>query len=363
MKKYKYLSLILVFVIIAVLTEAQVAKAADKQLAATDTSDSGEERLKLVYFNSSMTSVWIQNIFKALEYLGEQYNFEVVSCDADSNQETQLSQIDTMLMDGIDGAAIMICDEGAASAVAEKFEDAGVPLIAESLTLRDADGKLVVPAVELDARACGQKCGEWIVDNCSEYGFDISDLSKVGILCATETTFVQTTERSNGFIDGVKAKLPAFDEKNIYIADAAAEATTKDQAEAAFKQTSAILAAHPEIEYWLMFASVDDYGIGALRAVENAGAEEKTIITSVGGERVIDEWAQNPDCCWRATAYFDALDCAKLVVEGLLQNIREDVPIEEIFADTKEDGEKYGCAKFSGEMCTADNYKDFIVEY
>lgn len=63
---------------------------------------SSEEKLVFEYFNTSMTVEWIQHIDEALRELGEENNFEVLNGDASRDINTQLSQVDTAINQGID---------------------------------------------------------------------------------------------------------------------------------------------------------------------------------------------------------------------------------------------------------------------
>ena len=105
--------------------------------------------------------------------------------------------------------------------------------------------------------------------------------------------------------------------------------------------------------------SVDSYAMGACRAVEAAGLEEKTILVSAGGELAIKEWANESGACWRATCYYDAMDFAEKMVEGMLSVCRDGETTKDIYSDFKEGGDEYAAVKISGNMCTAENYQDF----
>lgn len=97
---------------------------------------SSEEKLVFEYFNTSMTVEWIQHIDEALRELGEENNFEVLNGDASRDINTQLSQVDTAINQGIDGAFLFVVDEGSATAVVDKFSNAGIPVIGETLKLK-----------------------------------------------------------------------------------------------------------------------------------------------------------------------------------------------------------------------------------
>ena len=300
-------------------------------------------------------------IEEALKELGETYNFELLTSDANYDINTQLSQIDTAITQGIDGAFLFIVDEGSATAAVDKFNAAGIPVIGETLKLQDGNGNNVAPYVELDAEAVGGECGTWIAENWEDCGIEISDWSKVGVISNTQTTRQSDLARSTGFENALKEGLPEIPEENYLIADNAAEANNND-AENSYNQVSAVLAAHPEIETWFVIGTVDNYAMGACRAIEAAGLEDQTILVSCGGEYAVREWAEGTGACWRAACYYEAMDFAVEMVDGMLEIVRDGVPATDIYADSREEGQEYAAVGITGNMITPDNYTEYVSQ-
>ena len=320
---------------------------------------SGDENLVFEYFATSMTVEWIQQIEAALKELGAEKGFELLSADANRDINTQLSQIDTAIEQKIDGAFLFIVDEGSASAAVEKFDDAGIPVIGETLKLQDGDGRNIAPYVELDAIGVGKNCGKWVAENYESCDVDLSDLSKVGVIQNTNSKYRSDLARIDGFMEGLNEGVPGIPKSNIYVADCAAEATSSDNTEASYNQVAAIISSHPEITSWIIMGSVDSYAMGACRAVEAAGAEENTILVSAGGELAIKEWANESGACWRAACYYDAMDFAEVMVEGMLGICEDGKKASDIYPDSDKDGSDFAAVKISGNMCTSENYQDY----
>ena len=306
-----------------------------------------------------MTVEWIQQIEAALKTLGEEYNFEILTGDANRDITTQLSQIDTAIGQGIDGAFLFVVDEGSATAAVDKFDEAGIPVIGETLRLQDGDGNNIAPYVELSSFDVGKNCGTWVVENWESTGVDLSDLSKVGVIQNTNSVYQADLERIDGFMEGLLEGLD-IPESNVYMADCAAQSTSNDNTEASYTQVAAVLSAHPEMEAWIIMGSVDSYAMGACRAVEAAGLEDKTILVSAGGELAVKEWANGAAPCWRATCYYNAMDFAEQMVEGMLSIVRDGVPATDIYPDYKEEGQEYAAYRISGNMCTAENFEEYV---
>jgi L-arabinose transport system substrate-binding protein len=123
-------------------------------------SGGAREKLVFEYFATSFAVQWMQDIKASLKELGQQYNFEVRTGDAGRKIETQLSQVDAAIAQGIDGAFLFVVDEGSAPAVVSKFDEAKIPVIGETLKLKDGSGKVIAPYVELDAEGVGGNCGK-----------------------------------------------------------------------------------------------------------------------------------------------------------------------------------------------------------
>jgi L-arabinose transport system substrate-binding protein len=315
--------------------------------------------LKIEYFATSFAVEWMQEIQAAMEKLGKENNFTVLTGDANRDINKQLSQIDTAISQGVDGAVLFVVDEGSATAAVEKFTQAKIPVIGETLKLKDASGKNIAPYVELNATAVGEKCGTWVVDNYKSSNVDLSDLSKVGFIANTNSKYRSDLARIEGF---KSTFLKAFNlsKDHLFTADCAAEAAASDNTEASFKQVSAILAANPNIKSWVIMGSVDSYAMGACRAVESAGLQDNTILVSSGGELAVKEWANGTAKCWRATCYYSAMDFAQAITDGLMKQLRQGVKAQDLYPEFKTQGQDYSAVEISGNMCTASDYKQYV---
>ena len=323
-------------------------------------SGAGEKKWKLEYFASSMTVEWEQEVTAALKKLGAENNFELLSGDANRNIDTQLSQIDTAINQRIDGAVLFVVDEKGASAAVDKLNQAKIPVIGESMKLRDGNGNNIAPYVELDAHRVGAECADWVAQNYKSCGADFSDLSKVGFIANTNSKYQTDVQRTDGFRDEFVKAFPGLPKSNLFTADCAAEATGNDNTEASYKQVSAVVSANPNIKWWVIMGAVDNYAMGACRAVEAAGLVDHTILVSAGGELAVKEWANGTGKAWRAVCYYDAMDFANKIVDGMMSILRDGKSSTDIYPESKTTGQKYAAFEISGNMCTAKDYKQYV---
>ena len=354
-------------------SEPEKSDSADTEQAAEETQDVAEdtpaedatdevgEPLKIAYLAKNMAVQWMQNVDIALQQLSEEYDFEYQVYDAQASIETQLNQLDQAIAEGVNGVVCLIADTGSAQAIADKCEAAGVALVGESLRLQDGDGNFVAPCVELSAKDCGAMCSEWIVENYEALGFDLGDYSTVGFAAFTNSTQPNNNERCEGAENMFKELLPDFPEENMFRGDVASESVGYQ--EAAHNQMNGLITANPQIETWLLMASLEEYGQGVARSIEENGITDKVILTSIGGEIAVNEWASdNPPAHWYAASYFNAMDCASLCVEGILAMLNDGVAAEDLWPEDKLEGQTYSCTKFSGRMITAENYAEYVTE-
>ena len=320
-----------------------------------------DEELVFAYFALTMVSQWLQNIDKALNEIGAERGFRVINADANFDAETQLSQMDTLITGGLDGAVVFMADEGAGPAVAAKMQASGVPFIGETLRIQDENHNLLAPVVELDAYGVGKTGADWLIENCDEQGLDSSDFSKTGYISLTNSAQESALLRGTGFDETFFGAMKDFPDANKFTSDVASEATSADDTDATYKLVSAIVGAQPSIEKWLIFSAYDDLAVGACRAIEAAGKENDTVLIDIGGERGIPEWKAGNAPEWKACVYFSAMDFAIPLVDAIFE-MRAGTDPKNIFPDLKEAGQEYSSYKITGTVVTPDTYEGIYLE-
>ena len=340
---------------------SSTASSGQSSETASSGSTSGEtkEDITIALMMKSLASEWNQNIESSLEKLGEEKGFKVLTFDADGDSATQLDQLNDAINQGVDGIFMHIADEGIASAAAEIVADAGLPMIGESLPLKDDSGNWLIPCVVLDAAGCGTVAADWVADSWESTGVDLSDLSNVGVIMVTNTLTENAVLRHEGAVAELKKKMPDIPEANYYIADISA--SSSDYIDGGYKETGAVLAAHPEMTSWIIVGVQDDYALGACRAIEEAGKAETAILVSMGGEQAIPEWNGGTTKPWYATVYYTAMDFTEPVVDGLLSVINGEATLEEVYADNIAEGQTYGTRTISGKAITFEDYTEYIA--
>ena len=320
--------------------------------------DASGEQFQIAYLSRGNDAQWPLDVGASIQKLGKEKGFDVTICDAELSAEKQMNQVDEMISKGVDAIILLIVDEGAAEAIATRCREADVVLIGESIPLMDSEGHWVAPQVCLDAYTCGYTCAQWIGENYASLGFDFSDLTQVGFFSIADSRLQNDMNRAEGAEAGIVDAIPGFLEENIFFADIAADAAS-DALQASFNQVSALISANPQIEYWLTVPVMEDDAIGACRALESAGYADRAIISSIGGERAVLEWPGGQEAPWYAACYFHGMYSAELCVNAALSILNGETTAEEVFPP--EAGESYGFTTFNGEMCTFENYTDYVI--
>ena len=155
-----------------------------------------------------------------------------------------------------------------------------------------------------------------------------------------------------GAFDGFEETFP--DCENVFTADTLSQGELT--AEAAYNEVAPILAAHPEIETWFIVGVLDDWAQGATRAIEAAGFEDRTLITSVGGEVLTQEWETGYEGCWMACAYFTGFDFADELWPNMLSVAKGEAAMEDLWPEWKNEGEDFAVCKIPSVAIDRETY-------
>jgi len=335
----------------------------------TPPSDSGtidrneRDPYSILYMCSSLAIMWCKNIETSLLSMEEEYNFKLISADTNRDGDKYISNIETYADQGVDGM-LLNADATIAQRAYEVSAEYGVPVVFESTAMRADDGALLTSGVELNAYDVGVTCANWLIDNYKTYwGEEELDQSTLGILIMTYSPVDSFVLRSNGAHDTLAA---AFPDANMFIGDLAAQGASN--AEAAYNEAAPIVSAHPEIKHWLFSAALDDYGLGANRALEdnNLGTCDISLGATVGGEVLLSQWEEGYDedgkGSWKACAYFEAYDYAEILLPGMIKHLDEGTPIDQLWPDHREAGSDstHASIKISGTPCMKADYKALV---
>ena len=288
-----------------------------------DGPDSGK-----VYKIGVSTQAWkyefIKNMVNALNKLDDDMDqVELVMVDSEDSVEKQLSDVDTMIAQGVDGILLnCLSFEGSSSAV-EACKNAGIPLVEFIYYTENED---YATFVGTDVKSSGIMAMDLIADAIDEKGklFEIQGV--IG----------HTAQINRGA--GIAEELKNY--PDIELVESQSGEFSKDKAMAV---TEAWLAKYPAGEIDAIVAHNDQMALGALNACQAANRTEIKIVGIDGDAEALQAVM---DGKMAATVVDYCEEECKLAVEEMVSILDGNAPKKEILADyvpvsTKEEAQKF----------------------
>ena len=258
---------------------------------------------------------WLGAISKNAEEAASQYDdvdFRLLeAADADS----QAQQIEQVISDKPDALVVLPQDGEALTPVAQKAENAGIPVINVDRLFSAPDA--ATATILGDNYQIGVSAADYIGEelNCEGNVVEIQGLAGISV----------TEERSKGFTDQLKKVCP----------DGGIEIVAKQPGDfnpdTGLKVMENILQAQDQID--AVYTHDDDMAQGVVQAIRNAGREDEMFLTGVGGSE--DAMAQIEEGgLYRATFLYNpsmaasAVNMARLIAlgEGFSELVPPEVP-------------------------------------
>lgn len=281
-----------------------------------------------VYKIGVSTQAWkyefIKNMVNALNKLDDEMdNVELVMVDSEDSVEKQLSDIDTMIAQGVDGILLNCLSFEGSSAAVEACKTAGIPLV-EFISYTENEDYATF--VGTDVKSSGIMAADLIAEAIGEKGklFEIQGV--IG----------HTAQINRGA--GIAEQLENY--PDIELVESQSGEFSKDKAMAV---TEAWLAKYPEGEIDAIVAHNDQMALGALNACQAANRPEIKIVGIDGDAEALQAVV---DGKMAATVLDYCEEECRLAVEEMVSILDGNDPAKEILADyvpvnTVEDAEKF----------------------
>lgn len=245
---------------------------------------------------------WMAAITEAARKRAESFaDVEITVAEGTNDVNTQISQVETFINDGVDAIVLLPFDGAALTPVALKAMEAGIPVVNVD---REFSSPFASQSTLLgDNYGMGVSAGEYI---CSRLG-DQPDAVVAEI--AGIDSLPLTQDRSQGFAD-------ALSDCGLSVANRVAAEFTVESGEAV---TANLLQALPKID--AVWNHDDDQGVGVLAAIANAGRDEFFMVGGAGSANAMRE-IQSGDSVLEATVIYpstqaaDGVSLARLIVQG-----------------------------------------------
>ena len=287
----------------------------------TSASSTGSKTIVGIY--KMGTATWFIQEGAASQKVVEDAGYTWKYLDSDLNAATYMEQLNTVIADKVDGVLVCVPDQNLSQTTVDMLTEAGIPVIAVDDPLETEDGTQLAPWVGIDGYNIGKTTGEWGVNYVKEN--NLQDDDSFGILLMTADTVTSCVPRTEGEEDALKDGLPDFPDSRIFRADCDTSAEDGNQA------ANAVITGHPEIKKWLVLGVSDESSQGAARAIESAGLGADSMVVGLGAYLCEDEF-NSPDSCFRAAAYFSALDIGSTAAKEMVDHIENGTEIPETYA-------------------------------
>lgn len=317
------------------------------------------EPFKIAYICNDISWAWNKAISDTLEKLATVLNYDYTAFSANGDANAYILQLQMLADQGIQGFITGV-DNAIAPRVFELCTELKVPFVAESTPFLNEQGQDIWLSVQQDQYNNGAMCVEWLAANYKNYWKDPIDTTKLGLLVLNFSVISGITEREPGCKD---AFLKAFPEAaaNYYVGDLVSIENGFSM-QGGNTMTATTLASHPEIEKWFIVGLVDDWSMGAARAVEAAGKVGDVLVTSVQADAFINEMKTgNTESVYVGACAVSSTEFAVNMACNVITILEGRATAETIWPEwIADNGSKYASMKIKGVMITNADYQAFI---
>ncbi|WP_426394991.1 arabinose ABC transporter substrate-binding protein [Ralstonia sp. R-29] len=218
-----------------------------------------DEPLKIGFLVKMPEQAWFINEQKAATALGQKDGFSVVNIGTPDGEKV-LSAIDNLGAQGAKGFVICAPDVRLGPAISARAKKYDMKFVTVDDQLVDSSGKPLanVPHLGMSAFKIGNQVGQAITDEMKRRGWKPEE---VGALRITNYELPTAKLRTDGATQTLLAG--GFKKENIFDAP---QKTTDDAG--GFNAASPVLAQHPNIKKWVIFALNEETVLGGVRATE-----------------------------------------------------------------------------------------------
>lgn len=218
-----------------------------------------DEPLKIGFLVKMPEQAWFINEQKAATDLGKKEGFSVVNIGTPDGEKV-LSAIDNLGAQGAKGFVICAPDVRLGPAIKARAKRYDMKFVTVDDQLVDSSGKPLadVPHLGMSAFKIGNQVGQAIADEMKRRGWKPEE---VGALRITNYELPTAKLRTDGATQTLLAG--GFKKENMFDAP---QKTTDDAG--GFNAASPVLAQHPNIKKWVIFALNEETVLGGVRATE-----------------------------------------------------------------------------------------------
>ena len=250
--------------------------------------------------------------------------------DFGGDTDGMFSQLPQLARDN-DGL-LMDADATMYDRVYEIMTEAGKPWHSFMAAARDyslPNTPLLGPYVGFEQYDVGSMFAEYLL-NCAPEMWPDVPLEEFGFITVDYTNAPPLHEREMGAFDRLSELNPDMAENRYFVADTAINFFDADTSQ---QVVSAVLSMNPQIQYWLVFAEIDDMAQGAAAALELAGLTDTAWVSAFGGSALVNQWDSGVESAWRSVYFLPQTIFTEPVICSLYAFMNGDATPETIFPE------------------------------
>lgn len=284
---------------------SDTTSAAGEESTSTNTGGANDEVGDTVRIGFSAPAAdhgWMAAITEAARNRAASFeDVEITVAEGTNDVNTQISQVETFINDGVDAIVLLPFDGAALTPVALKAMEAGIPVINVD---REFSSPFASQSTILgDNYGMGVSAGTYICSRLADQpDAVVAEIAGIDSLPLTQ-------DRSKGFAD-------ALSDCGLTVSHRVAAEFTVESGET---ETANLLQAAPKID--AVWNHDDDQGVGVLAAIQNANRDEFFMVGGAGSANAMRE-IQSGESVLEATVIYpstqaaDGISLARLLVQG-----------------------------------------------
>ena len=286
---------------------------------------------------------------------GEKMNFEYQLVDVQRDNDLFINSLEMLAGQGYDGF-VLDFDPAFTERCYEVCHELDVSWISGVNPVM-IDGALKWPGVTIDSRDMGHTMSQWLFDNYKDYWGDV-DINEIGIMICDNPSATDLHRRGTSSEEKFRELFPSIADTNIFLVDMMGMDT-----QLGYDKFSATKSGNPQFNYWLVTSVVDIYAQGVVRAAEDLGVADNTLILCCDGNMILGDWGGG----YTGTTWVGAIHVAPVyhsepIICGLIAMMDGRATPETLWADLKAPGAEFAQVKIDLFVMTINNYQQYLAD-
>ncbi len=264
---------------------------------------------------------WYKKQIKGFENRCSQLGVHFFILDNKMDSNLTLANIDTLINRKVDGVAIAVTNQKMSSLVVNRIFEAGIPLLSLNYKLIDKQGRQLAPHIGIDYKASAETAAGWLAKKIEECSLIENPSISPGIAQLTSPSVMEITQWTETIRKELIKRIPHIPKEIFYTVN-----SPPNDAAGAMIAMQELLAAHPDVTHWIIYAGSSDEMEGALRALDQIGMKQYSCALSI--ESIKDPEKESvPSSPQEAVLFVDTYTQGRQAADLLYRYVTSGIPI------------------------------------